>query len=158
MDLPILPGSLLLDATSDIDGVTQIAPWRSPVHSPSVTFGNLTVSYVPFPENMLAPNEKVSEIVKKMQRARPYVDWIKQTVVENTEPGEKVLAVVHKSLIENLDLFPDSQSLDDDTAYDLEGRKVAWINWGYGIGSNRWASATAVLLFGEFSTSPSAPQ
>ena len=31
MDLPIAPGTILLDATSDIDGVSQIVPWRRTV-------------------------------------------------------------------------------------------------------------------------------
>jgi hypothetical protein len=30
MDLPILPGTVLLDATSDIDGVSQLVDWRPP--------------------------------------------------------------------------------------------------------------------------------
>ena len=149
MDLPILPGTVLLDATSDIDGVSQIAPWRSPVRSPSVTFTNLTVTHMALPADILRPGEKVTEIVKKMGRARPYVDWIKRTVIANTKPGEEVLVVVHKALIDSLELLPDSATLGSD-AYLLEGRKVAFINWGLGIGLNRWKDASSVFLFGEF--------
>lgn len=150
LDLPVLPGTLLLDATSDIDGVSQIAPWRSPVRSPVISFDNLTVTHLAMPSDIVGPREKVTEIVKTMRRARPYAEWIKRTVVENTSPGERALVVVHKALIENLDLLPGSASLADGSAYDLKGRKVAVINWGAGIGSNRWKDATSVFLFGEF--------
>jgi hypothetical protein len=59
-----------------------------------------------------------------------------------------VLVVVHKAMLEGNHL-PNQDSLGED-AYDLDGRTVAFINWGYGIGSNRWKNATSVFLFGEF--------
>ena len=39
--------------------------------------------------------------------------------------------------------------MENGEAYDLEGRKVAFIHWGMGVGSNRWKEATAVFTFGE---------
>lgn len=148
MDLPILPGTVLLDATSDIDGVSQLVDWRTPVPSPRVSYQNLTVIHMAPPPEVIGHRERITEIIKTAKRARPYADWIRKTVVANTEPGEKVLVVTHKALIAH-EYLPDSVSLGEGS-YDLEGRKVAFINWGYGIGSNRWKEATSVFLFGEF--------
>ena len=149
MDLPIAPGTILLDATSDIDGVSQIVPWRRTVKSPRVSFENLTVTHIAPPSDIISSRETVTEIVKKAKRASPYAKWIKETVVANTDVGEKVLVVTHKAMIDHAYL-PDIDSLEDLDAYDLEGRKVAFINWGRGVGSNRWKEATSVFLFGEF--------
>jgi hypothetical protein len=148
MDLPILPGTVLLDATSDIDGVSQLVDWRTPVPSPRVSYENLTVVHMAPPPEVIGSRERVTEIVKNAKRARPYAEWIRKTVVANTKPGEKVLVVTHKALLAH-EYLPESVSLGEDS-YDLEGRKVAFINWGYGIGSNRWKEATSVFLFGEF--------
>ncbi|ACL62223.1 DEAD/DEAH box helicase family protein [Methylobacterium nodulans] len=148
-DLPIRPGTVLLDATSDIDGVAQIAPWRMLMPAPQLSFENLTVAHLVPPAEVIKPGERVSQIVKKYQRAEPYARWIKQAVCENTDPGEKVLVVVQKAMLDHNYLPGESGSFGDD-AYDLNGRKVAFINWGTGIGSNRWKDATSVFLFGEF--------
>jgi hypothetical protein len=148
MDLPILPGTVLLDATSDIDGVSQLVQWRASVPSPRVSFENLTVTHIAPPKEVIGPQERVAQIVKTAKRARPYADWIRDTVVQNTQPGDKVLVVVHKDMLAH-EYLPNRRSLGVD-AYDLQGRKAAFINWGYGIGSNRWKTATSVFLFGEF--------
>lgn len=148
MDLPITPGTVLLDATADIDGVSQLVDWRASVPSPRVSFENLTVTHIAPPQDIIGPGDRISEIIKKATTARPYADWIKGTIVSKTEPGEKVLVVVHKGLLDH-EYLPDCDDLGED-AFDLEGRTVAFINWGYGIGSNRWKEATSVFLFGEF--------
>ncbi len=149
-DMPIRPGTVLLDATSDIDGVAQLIPSkRKPMQSPRLSFENLTISHLVPPDDVIGPRERVSQIVKTCQRAEPYAQWIVDTVCENTEPGEKVLVVTHKAMLDHGYLPGGRTSLGED-AYDLEGRKVAFINWGTGIGSNRWKDATSVFLFGEF--------
>ena len=134
MDFPVRPGTLLFDTTSDIDGVTQLVSWRSPVASPQVNYDNLTVTHLTPPLDVIGPKDRVGELVKSLKRAKAYAAWIEATVLRNTEPGEKVLVVVHKAMLTKLHLLPDSQTLGSD-AYDLQGRKVAFINWGYGIGS-----------------------
>jgi hypothetical protein len=113
-----------------------------------VSYENLAVIHIAPPPEIIGPRERVTEIVKNAKRARPYAEWMRKTVIMNTEPGEKVLVVTHKALLAH-EYLPDSISLEED-AYDLEGRKVAFINWGYGIGSNRWKEAASVFLFGEF--------
>ncbi|WP_230534360.1 DEAD/DEAH box helicase family protein [Microvirga roseola] len=148
MDLPVFPGTVLLDATSNIDGVSELVSWRIAVSSPQVSYENLTITHITPPLDVVEPGERITEIVRHSERAKAYASWIRETVVRNTSPGEKVLVVVHKAMLEGNHL-PKQDSLGED-AYDLDGRRVALINWGYGIGSNRWKTATSVFLFGEF--------
>jgi hypothetical protein len=148
MDLPVFPGTVFLDATSDIDGVSELVSWRITVASPQVSYENLAITHITPPLDVLGSGERITEIVRHPERAKAYASWIRETVVKNTSPGEKVLVVVHKAMLAGSHL-PNQDSLGED-AYDLDGRKVAFINWGYGIGSNRWKSATSVFLFGEY--------
>ncbi|MBO0904669.1 DEAD/DEAH box helicase family protein [Jiella sp. MQZ13P-4] len=148
MDLPIMPGTILLDATSDIDGVSSLVPWRAAVRSPQVAYDNLSVSLMAPPEEVVGPKQRLVPLLQSAKGARPYAEWIMETVLANSKPGEKVLAVVHKVLLSH-DYLPDVSEFGEG-AFDLEGRSVAFIHWGYGIGSNRWKEATSVFLFGEF--------
>lgn len=145
MTMPLRPGTILLDATADIDGVSLIVNNRANVYVPRVDFANLTITHI---KPDIPKGRKVSTIIKTAKTAEPYARWIMQTIKDNSNPGEKVLAVVNKALLDHEYLPHDHW--DFDTPYDLEGRQVSFINWGYGIGSNRWKEATAVFLFDEF--------
>lgn len=148
LDMPVVPGTILLDATSDIDGVSQVVSWRHHVHVPSVRFDRLTIKHVTPPVDVVPLRSAVSQLVKTRKKAEPYAEWIKDCVVENTKEGERVLVVAHKALMDHAYLPEDATTWE--TAADLQGRQVCFINWGYGIGSNRWKEADAVFLMGEF--------
>jgi hypothetical protein len=143
---PLRPGTILLDATADIDGVSLITNNRHPVPVPRVDFRNLAITHIepPFPKRT-----RISQIVKTAKDAKPYADWIMETVLANTEVGEKVLVVVHKALID-LGFLPNFDTFDLFLPDTIRGREICFINWGMGIGSNRWKDASAVFLFGDF--------
>jgi len=145
MNMPVRPGMILLDATANIDGVSLLVTNRLHVRVPRVDFSNLTITHV---EPELPKGYRVSEVISQAKTARPYAEWIKRTIIENTLPQEKVLAVVHLSLLDHDYLPPDHRQFAH--AFDLCERKVCFIHWGSGIGSNRWKDASAVFLFGEF--------
>jgi hypothetical protein len=150
MNMPLSPGSIILDATADIDGLSLVAKHRHPVHVPQVDFRNLTITHIdPEPLNVGGKKKrlKVSEVAKRADLARPYAEWILETIKLHTQPGEKVLTIVHKAFLDH-EYLPARRDFED--AYDLEGRQVCFIHWGIGIGSNRWKDASAVFLFGEF--------
>ncbi|KRR06369.1 hypothetical protein CQ12_33415 [Bradyrhizobium jicamae] len=150
MNMPLMPGSIILDATADIDGLSLIAKNRTPVPVPHVDFRNLTITHIdPEPLNVVGKKKRlrVSEVAKRADLAKPYAEWIFETIKQHTHPGEKVLAVVNKPFLDH-DYLPARSDLAD--AHDLEGRHVCFIHWGIGIGSNRWKDANAVFLFGEF--------
>lgn len=147
MTMPLRPGSILLDATADIDGVSLIANNRKPVPVPQVDFCNLSITHIdpPFPKQT-----KINQIVKAAKTAEPYAKWIWETVLENTEVEEKVLVVVHKSMLD-LGFLPRFDfGFDEVPMITTRARQIRFIHWGSGIGSNQWKDAEAVFLFGEF--------
>jgi hypothetical protein len=145
MNMPLRSGTILLDATADIDGISLLVNNRKHVRVPRVDFSNLTITHI---EADIPKGCTVSEIIKQAKRAKPYAKWIVETIGENSKPGEQVLAVVHKGLLDH-EYLPDAHR-DFSQPLDLDGREVCFIHWGSGIGSNRWKDATAVFLFGEF--------
>ena len=148
LDLPVIPGTVLLDGTSDIDGVNQIATWRAPVKPPRATFERLSIKHLPFP--IVDPEgyrKTVAQITDNADLATRYATWIKETIVAEFEVGESVLVVTHKAMIEQGRL-PRNMSFDDPLV--LNGRRVAFLTYGRGVGSNRFKEATTVILCGEF--------
>ncbi|WP_287232596.1 DEAD/DEAH box helicase family protein [Microcystis sp. Msp_OC_L_20101000_S702] len=148
-DLPILPGTILLDATAGIDGVNDVAGWRATVSTPTLSYANLDICVLAPPISLIGPQERISQIVRSPKGASDYAAYIRETVLAHTTPGELVLVVTHKALLDSA-FLPGNASFDDGQAYDLDGRKVCFINWGAGIGSNQWRNASAVFLFGAF--------
>ncbi|MGY3235645.1 hypothetical protein ACVWZ4_003815 [Bradyrhizobium sp. USDA 4472] len=150
MNLPLTPGTIILDATADIDGLSLIAKHRSPVVVPQVDFRQLTITHID-PEPLIIAGKrkklKISDVAKRADQARPYAQWILDTAKQHTRPGEQILITTHKALLDH-EYLP--SNCDFSQPYDLEGRQVCFIHWGVGIGSNRWKDATAVFLFGEF--------
>jgi hypothetical protein len=140
------PGTIVMDATADLSNVSKLSIGHAPVPTPRATFENLTVKHLTIPEGTL-PKGPVSKLVKMAKTARPYARWIRETVIENTEAGERALVVVHKGLIGH-ELFPEPEP--GKVYADIEGRLVAFCNWGQGVGSNRWKEADVVFLMGEF--------
>jgi hypothetical protein len=148
LDMPIRPGTIVLDATADLDGVSKLAQWRIHSPTPRVTFENLQITHIGIPDNIVAPGESWSSITGNRRRAIPYGQWIMSEVEKNTSPGDKVLVVTHKAIVENNYVPADHRFFEE--AYDLNGRQVCFVHWGAGVGSNRWQDADTVMLFGEF--------
>ncbi|WP_316173897.1 MULTISPECIES: DEAD/DEAH box helicase family protein [unclassified Bradyrhizobium] len=145
MNMPLRPGTILLDATADIDGVSIVVTNRKPVPVPQVDYSNLTITHIP---PQLPKKKTLAQIISHSRDARPYAQWIMETVKQNTKPGEKILVVAHKGLF-NHAYLPDGHSRFEN-ALDLDGRQVCLSHWGTGIGSNRWREATVVFLFGDY--------
>lgn len=151
MNMPLTPGTIVLDATANIDGLSLIAKNRKPVAVPQVDFRNLTITHID-PEPLRSSKgrktlRRVSEVTQRADLAQPYGDWILATVMQHTEPGEQVLVTVHKALLDHQYLPID---LDRAGCAELDGRRLCFIHWGIGIGSNDWRHANAVFLFDEF--------
>jgi hypothetical protein len=136
------PGHVLLDATADLTGMVALMPGMEVVEAPELDYRNLAIHHVRQPTG-----DRVGEIVRSAAKARPYAEFVRRTVLENTSPGEAVLAVVHKGLLDHEYL---ERADDPDRPLDWEGRRVSVIHWGTGIGSNRFKHAEAVFLFSEF--------
>jgi hypothetical protein len=154
-NIVIDPGTVQLDATADIDGVTQLSlPGRVLQPVPRVTYEGLRTVLVKPPTH--AP---LSSYLRKHDNAVKYRDWVIETITENTEPGQKVLVVCRLDLTERRGRYlpnwdrdaPEWSKLQRDPAgfyWNLEGRQIAVTYWGGdNVGSNAWQDAEAVFLF-----------
>jgi hypothetical protein len=132
------PGHVLLDATADLTGMVSLLKGTEEVEVPSVDYRNLSITHIEQPKEF----SYIPAVVEKAKTARPYAEWIKTTVMENTKAGDDVLVVAHKALFD-WELLPR-------VTVDWEGREVDTLHWGQGIGSNRYKNKTHVFLFSEF--------
>ena len=152
--LMVRPGTILLDATADLDGVSHICPWRQHVKIPQAHYGNLEIVHVP-----QHTRQRLSEYLKKAANQRAYVKWMLDTIKEHMAPGERGLVVCKKALFdaERVPQWPDGdprfkdpESYTERYEWDIEGRKLCATHYGTGIGSNAWKDADVVFLFDEF--------
>jgi hypothetical protein len=155
-NLVVDPGTLLLDATADIDGIVQLCSWRRPHGVPTAHYGNLHVVSVP---PLLPKNQRLTNYLKAPRNRRAYVEWMVDMIKTHMKPGQRGLVVCKLALIEQ-EAVPDwptgDERFDNRDAYtvhyewDIEGRKLCVAHWGTGIGANTWKDAEVVFLFDEF--------
>ena len=150
-------GTVLLDATADVDGVSQIMLGRVAVDVPQAHYDNLDVVHV-----RPHTTQNLKTYFRYATNQRAYVNkLVIPTIVEYSNPGDKVLVVCKKELIdqqrvpnwpENDPRFEDKEHYDFTTGYgwNIDGREICVIHWGTGIGSNDWKYADVVMLFDEF--------
>ena len=148
------PGTILLDATADIDGVSRLVPWRLEVETPQACYSNLEVVHVP-----KLTKQNLKSFLASASGLRAYQQWMVQTILDNTERGQKVLVVCHKQLIAQEyipnwprgdERFQQPEKFTTKYGWELEGRRICVSYWGTGIGNNAWKDAEAVVLCGEF--------
>lgn len=152
--LIVRPGTILLDATADIDGISHICPWREHIKVPQAHYGNLDIIHVP-----QHTKKRLSEYLKTAANQRAYVGWMVETIKERMAPGERGLVICKKVLFdaERVPQWPDGdprfkdpESYTKRYEWEIDGRKLCAIHWGTGIGSNDWKDADVVFLFDEF--------
>jgi hypothetical protein len=152
--LIVRPGTVLLDATADIDGISQICPWREHINVPQANYGNLEIVHVP-----QHTKKRLSEYLKKATNQRAYVKWMMEIIREHMAPGERGLVICKKVLFdaERVPQWPDGdprfkdpESYTKRYEWDIDGRRLCATHWGTGIGSNDWKDADVVFLFDEF--------
>jgi hypothetical protein len=144
--------SIVLDATADIDGVTELCGWRKHVAVPRVSYDNLHIIHAePYQRTNL------SELMRKEQERRRYAEHAKQLICEIMPPGARGLVVCNKALVDHR-LIPDelppapgsSNATSTRYPWNPDGRQLAVTYWGgHGIGANDWKDAEFVFEFGE---------
>jgi hypothetical protein len=151
---PISAGTVLRDATADIDGVAQIVPDQVAVEVPQAHYGNLEIIYVP-----QHTTKQLPKYFKFATNQKAYVRSMVQAIEEHMQPGERGLVVCKKTLFdqqrvpnwpEDDERFKDTDGFTNNYAWDLGGRKLCAVHWGTGIGSNAWRDAEVLFLCDEF--------
>ena len=152
--LMVYPGTVLLDATADIDGVSHICPWREHTKVPKANYSNLEIIHV-----SQHTKRRLSEYLKTASNQRAYVNSVVDLIREHMAPGERGLVVCKKMLIDAERLpnwpegdprFKDPDSYTKRYEWEIEGRRLCVAHWGTGIGSNDWKDADVVFLLDEF--------
>jgi hypothetical protein len=146
-------GVILLDATADIDGRSNIVPWREQIETPQARYDNLEIVLIP-----QHTKERLNKYLKKAANQRAYVEWMKETIRTHTEPDQKCLVVCKLALFEaervpswpeGDERFKEPDNYAKGYQWDLDGRKLCAIHYGSGIGDNFWNDAEVVFLFDE---------
>jgi hypothetical protein len=115
--------SILLDATADIDGVSELVSWRTHVDVPQVRYDNLHIVHA-----CDYTRENLNEFLKHAGNRRKYVEFAEKLILGIMPLGTRGL------------IFP----------WEFEGRHLAVTWWGgHGIGANDWKEASYVFQFGE---------
>jgi hypothetical protein len=152
--LMIRPGTVLLDATADIDGVSHICPWRKHTRVPLANYSNLEIIHVP-----QHTRRRLGEYLKTATNQRAYVNSVVDLIKAHMAPGERGLVVCKKALIDAERVpnwpqgdprFEDVDSYTKRYEWEIEGRHLCVTHWGTGIGSNDWKDADVVFLLDEF--------
>lgn len=162
-NLPIEHGTLQLDGTAQLSGVEQLGlPDRVILPGPLVNFGSLqTVIEKP------PTRQHLAKYLTKADNLVTYRNWMIDVVRRHAQPGQKVLVVCKKVLVD-MKAFPawehnserwraTNYQTDfgfvlplspngDDVATDIAYVSVQW--WGGpSTGHNAWQDADAVFLF-----------
>jgi hypothetical protein len=147
-------GVMLLDATADIDGITNIAPYRVQAEVPRASYENLEIVHVG-----QHTKTRLDQYLEKASNQHAYVDWMINVITEHMQPGEKGLVICKKSLVDNQRVpnwperdprFNDKKSFTEEWGWDVGGRKLCVTHWGTGVGNNTWQDADAVFLLDDF--------
>jgi hypothetical protein len=137
---------MLLDATADIDGVSELVPWCTQVAVPQVSYGNLHIVHAHD-----CTGENLSEFLNRANNRKRYAEHAEKLILDIMEKDACGL-VVCKKLLSDDKVFLKQRTVASDGPFpiDFEGRRLALTWWGgLGIGANDWKDADYVFEFGE---------
>jgi hypothetical protein len=151
-NLPIEPGTMQLDGTALISGIKQLRlPDRVILPGPVVSFGSLrTVIEKP------PTRQHLAKYLTKADNFLTYRNWMLEVIKRHAQPGQKVLVVCKKALVD-MKAFPAWEhsspnwrdvNYQTEFGYDLDGINISVQWWGGpSTGHNAWQDAEAVFLF-----------
>jgi hypothetical protein len=135
---PLEAGTVLLDATSNIDGYNYLSTSRIQEEAPEANYRQLEACHLEGPDYITGVSPKKLWTAKDTRK--PLQNWMYRSIMENSKPTEKILVLSWKDVIES----------DHLQAMDWGDRRVSFCYFGNGIGSNRWRECTAVFMFGTY--------
>jgi hypothetical protein len=143
--------AVLLDATSDLDGIADIVRDRVAVEPPRADYSNMTVVLIP--QHTTA---NLRTYFGGITNRQAYAKSMVGTIERHMEPGDEGLVVCKLSLFENRNIpnwHPDDTRHANRKIYaekfgwDVGGRRLCATHYGSGLGCNDWADASTVFLF-----------
>lgn len=140
----IYSGYVLLDATSDIEGLVILDNGINALKVPTIDYQKLGLFSISVPRRF---RRDIKSLLKKRDSVEEYVQFMRDTVYANTGPGDQVLIVAQKTLFDQNLLMA---AEDPARPSDWDGRIVGTQHWGAGVGSNHFRHKTHVFLFGDY--------
>jgi hypothetical protein len=146
-NMQVMPGTVILDASADIDGVTPLHPCRIDMPMPRASYSQLQAVFVP---NFT--RQKLSTFFEVPENRQRYAAHMIEVIKKHMSPGQRALVVCKQKLLieHNVPQHPEDWSHENPYHWNLDGRQVDVVNWGRGIGLNTWRDADVVFLFDEF--------
>ena len=140
---------MVLDGSADLNGVYVLCKGMELVDVPKVDYRNIKVTHVK-PPNEFKNKMRPYCIMKNSWSAKPYMEWFKDFVLENTSNNSDILVVAKQDLL-NFGLHKSSDDkYESPFETDWNGRHVHFCNYGRGKGSNLWKDCEYVFLLGDF--------
>lgn len=139
------PGTIVLDGTSDIDGLSPISNWVKLHVGPKADYRNLTGIHVQIPSRF-GSKRGMDRIQTDGDFHDEFMAHLRGLIIQHAAEGEEVLVFLKKKIatMNKPNLIANHNDFSQPLL--IEGRKVAFANFGSGIGQNRWRSATTVVL------------
>lgn len=137
------PGHVLLDATADISGLTQLRPDIAHIPVPTISYKNLDAVMVTIPKRW----RRVRDLLTNLPRSEAveFGDWVRQVIIDCTNPGDDVLMFAKLALYQQ-DILAKAPLVS--APADLQGRKINTEHHGTGIGRNVWKDKNVVVIVG----------
>lgn len=151
--IDVAAGTILLDATAAVDGVSSIVDWREVIETPPARYDNLEVIHV-----RQHTKSRLKQYFEDVDNRCDYARWMIDTILKHMSPGERGLVVCKEALFKNKNIpdwgqtdtrFDNPKNYTEGFQWNLEGRLLCATHYGTGIGSNEWGSADVVFLFDE---------
>ena len=139
------PGTMVLDGTSDIDGLTPISHWMKLHIGPKADYRRLKGVHVQIP-HQFGSKGGMDKILTDGDFHDQFMSFLRGQIAEHAVEGEDVLVFLKKKIatMNKPNLIINHNDFSHPML--IEGRRVAFANFGSGIGQNRWRSATTVIL------------
>lgn len=149
-----LPGqhrTIILDGTADLNTLYLLAENTTLMTSKRPDYSKVQVIHVTPPPAYVGKTG-MDRALKRRSSALEYMTWVKELVVGNTTEGEEVLVYAKKALLgfEAHKELEDAPGLGLNTVVNWSGRKVHFVHFGVGRGSNKWRHCTAYFRLGDF--------
>lgn len=148
--------TLLLDGTADLNGLYAIGSQVFVAKSARPNYAPAKLHFVN-PPRAFVGQMKPDKLLKARRNAEPYVRWFLRFLLDHTTDGEEVLVYAKERLLSfELHKAPENDHATDpalraDPFYSEHfGRRIHWVNFGRGRGSNRWQHCTAYFRLGDF--------
>jgi len=140
---------IILDGTAEVACYSLSDSMRI-VPGPAPDYSAVEIHYVHLPaefEGKLKPDG----VYRSRDTAEPFMAWLGELILKNTQPGDSVLVYGKQRLVEMKQFrdWPGAERMGANGIV-LLGRKIHFVNFGRGRGSNQWRDCNVYVQIADF--------